>query len=457
MPKILIKGGTILSLDPSVGDLREGDLLLEDGRIVDIGPLLDVADCDVIDAAGMVVMPGLIDAHRHLWYAGLRGSNMDGVFADMVAATWGKLGPAFTPADVYAFTRAGIAEALDNGITAVFDWCHVINTPEHAEAGVQAHKDMGMRAVFGYGASMTQKLEEFAGEFKGGSWDHAKRLRETEFASDDGRLTMALALQGLDFTTLEVTREDIAAARDIGVPMSFHVGVPMGPPPKQSIKRLSEAGLLGTDMSFAHCCDATDEEFELLAAVGGRGMSCPVIDAALGMGASPTSRMRANGVAPCFTADAVVATTGDMFEEARVGLLLDRYVHSTGIFAEGRQVPEHGSRITAREALEGVTVAAANNCWLQDRVGSLAPGKRADVILLRATDLNLWPLSNVLGTVVSCAHGGNVDTVLVDGDIVKRGGELVGVDRAAIREDVIQARDRLYAAGGYNDIEPAAA
>lgn len=456
MSKTVIKSGTILSLDPSVGDLRKGDVLIEDGRIIDVGASIDVDGCEVIEAAGTVVMPGLIDAHRHLWYAGLRGSNMDGTLNDMMATAWGKLGPAFTPADVYAFTRMGIAEALDNGITTVFDWCHVINTPEHAEAGLQAHQDMGMRAVFGYGASMTQKLDEFAGKFAGSSWEHAKHLRDRELPSSGGRLTMALALQGLDFTTLEITREDVRVARDIGVPMSFHVGVPMGPPPKESIKGLFDAGLLGPDMSFAHCCDATDEEFRLLADVGGRGMSCPVIDAGLGMGASPTRRMRANGIAPCFTADAVVATSGDMFEEARVGLLLARDEDARATFAEGRAVVEHGDRITAREGLESISLAAAKNCWLEESVGSLTPGKRADVILLRAGDLNLWPISNLVGTVMSCAHGGNVDTVLVDGAVVKRNGKLVGIDREAIRNGLIEARDRLYAAGGYDDIAPAA-
>jgi cytosine/adenosine deaminase-related metal-dependent hydrolase len=329
----------------------------------------------------------------------------------------------------------------------------VINTPEHAEAGVQAHLDLGMRAVFGYGASMTQKLDEFAGEFKGASWGHARQLHDRHFSSS-GRLTMALALQGPEFTTMEVTTRDVAAARDIGVPMALHVGIPMGPPPKQAVRALADASLLADDMSFAHCCNTTADEFDLMADAGGRGMSCPVVDAILGMGSSPTTLMRERGLEACFTADAVVASTGDLFEEARVGMMLDRYDNASRAFGEGRAVSEHGERIGSREVLRAITTAAAHRCWLEDEVGSLSVGKQADIVLLDARHTNLWPASDVLSTVVNCAHGGNVDTVLVGGEIVKRDGELVNVDLATVRDDVLRARDRLYAAAGYDDIYP---
>jgi 5-methylthioadenosine/S-adenosylhomocysteine deaminase len=454
MGSTLFKNGAILSMDAGVGDFRRGDLLVEDGAIAHVGASIDAGDCEVVDASDAILMPGLIDAHRHLWYAGLRGANQDAVLADMIADAWGKLGPAFVPDDVYAFTRAGIANALDCGITTVFDWCHIINSPEHAEAGVQAHLDMGMRAVFGYGASMGQKLDEYAGEFSGTSWEHAAELNERQFGSKDDRVTLALALQGLDFTTLEITRDDIAAAREIGVPMSFHIGVPMGPPPKHSICRLGEEGLLGPDMSFSHCCDTSAEEFRLVAEHGGRAVSCPSIDAALNLGSSPSARMRANGVRPCFGTDAIVAASGDLFEEARVGLFIERSDYGHQQFADGEAVESHGDRISAREALEAVTVAGANTCWVGDRTGSLTPGKRADLIVLRASDTNLWPGSNLLNTVVSSASRGNVDAVMVDGEFVKRDGRLVGVDVAGIRADLIRARDRLYSAGGYDDIEP---
>jgi 5-methylthioadenosine/S-adenosylhomocysteine deaminase len=452
MTKTLFENGAILSMDPSVGDFRRGDVLVEDGVIVHVGSSVSAGDCDVVDASDAILMPGLIDAHRHLWYSGLRGSGMDEAAGDAIAV-WSKLGPAFTPDVLYAFTRAGIANALESGVTTVFDWCHVVNTPELAEAAVQAHLDMPMRAVFAYGASMRQKLDEFAGEFASASWDHAATLRRQHFSSNNKRLTFALALQGLDFTTLEITRDDIAAARAMGVPMSFHAGVELGPP-KESIKRLAEEGLLGADMSFVHCCNTTDEEFRLLAEHGGRVISCPAVDAALNFGASPSERMRKNGLAPCFGADAVATASGDLFEEARVGLFLERNDYGHAQHAHGGVVMTHGDRISAREALAAVTSVAAKNCWLEDHVGSLTPGKRADLILLRASDSNLWPLANLMGAVVSAANRGNVEAVMVEGKFVKRDGVLIDIDMAGIRADLVRARDTLYTAGGYDDVDP---
>jgi cytosine/adenosine deaminase-related metal-dependent hydrolase len=441
-------------MDPAIGNLR-GDVLIDGSRIERVGPEIDVGDCEVIDATDMVVMPGLVDAHRHLWYAGIRGGNMDAVLADIAAAQWGKLGPAFTPPEVHAFTRAGIVDCLDNGITTVFDWCHVINSPEHAEAAVDAHKSLGMRAVFGYGGSMALKVQELEGDTDAGNWDHAAALRERELSGDAGRLTMALALPGLQYADLDVTRSDVAAAREMGVPMSFHVGIPQGPPPKEAIRHMAQDGLLGPDMSFVHCCDTSDNEFRLVADAGATAMSCPVVDAAVGFGVSPTPRMRAQGLKPCFAADAVSATSGDLFEEARFGLLLDRDATARAVFARGESVDTHEGRITARQALEAVTSAAARSCWLDAEIGSLTPGKQADVILLQTRDLNLWPVSNLESAVMAGAHGGNVDTVLVAGEVVKRDGRLVGVDLDAIRRDLVEARDRLYEAGDFNDIQPA--
>ena len=172
------------------------------------------------------------------------------------------------------------------------------------------------------------------------------------------------------------------------------------------------------------------------------------------MGAAPSGRMRRHGLRPCFAADSVVATSGDLFEEARVGLLLDRYEDSLATYAAGGAVETMTGRLTAREALDAVTTVAAGCCWLDAEVGSLSPGKQADLVLLRATDLNLWPLSNLESALVAGAHGGNVDTVLVAGRVVKRDGALVDVDTDGIRRELVQARDRLYAAAGFNDIVP---
>lgn len=300
---------------------------------------------------------------------------------------------------------------------------------------------------------MLTKVQEVAGEAGAGEWDHAAELARRVLHEDADRLTLALALPGLDYATLEDTIRDVSTARELGLSMSFHVGDPMGGPPREPIRGLADAGLLGPDMSFVHCCDTTVEEIELAVAAGAHLMTCPVSDTALGLGSTPTPRMRRHGARPVFSTDAVLAASGDLFEGARVGLLLDRYVDALTSSTETPAGTDPG-RMTARQALEAITSAAADCCWLDDEVGTLTPGKQADIILLRATDLNLWPLSNLESALLAGARGSNVDTVFVAGEVVKRGGTLVGVDVEAVRDDLVVARDRLYAACDFDDIDP---
>ncbi|HEY5058873.1 MAG TPA: amidohydrolase family protein [Gaiellaceae bacterium] len=454
--RLLIKGGTVLSMDPAVGEIRSADVLVEDGAIAAIGAALDVSDCDVIDASGMVVMPGLVDSHRHLWYATVRGVGMDLVLRDLRTELWPKVAAHYTPDDVYVATRAAILDALDHGITTVFDWCHIINSPEHADEAVRAHRELPMRAVFGFGASMTRKLSEYSGSTAvDDDWSAIAHLRDHGLSNCDGRVTLALALQGPEANPMEASAVEIAASRELGLPMSMHVGMHEGAPPRRSIGRLAEAALLGPDMQFVHCCSTTAEELARLADAGAAVVVCPVTEIALAIGIPPTGRIRDAGLAPALGADAVCSTSGDLFDEARVALLTERCLRAERRFADAHEVESAGELgFSSREALEAVTINGARACWLGDRVGSLTVGKRADIVLLRASDLGLAPLSDVVGGVVGGAHGGNVDTVLVDGKVVKRHGRLVGVDLKAARSSLERSRDKLFAAGGFPGARP---
>jgi len=454
--RLLIKGGAVVSVDPSIGELREGDVLVEDDTIVEVAPSIAAEDCEVLDASRMVVMPGLVDSHRHLWQTGTRADSMDHVFWDLVASQWPKIAALYRPEDVYATVLAGAADALSSGITTVLDWCHVVNTPTHIEENVRALREVGIRSRLLYGASMARKLHEFEGEVEHeDSWAHARDLYRREFAGKDGLVTFGLAIQGPDVTTMEITESDCAVARELGVPIGVHVGAPEGPEPMLSIKRMSEAGLLGPDINFAHCCNSTDEELRLLARAGGTATACPTLDMAFGMGTPATGRIRDAGLRPAVGVDSVIASSGDMFEELRLGLLYERMRRAQAVFAEGRDVKSVDElAFTTREALESGTINSAHAIWLGDQVGSLTPGKKADIILLRATDLNLAPLSDMVAAIVCGANSGNVDTVMVGGKIVKRDGRLVGIDVERIHNLFIEARDRMYAYDDYPGMRP---
>jgi 5-methylthioadenosine/S-adenosylhomocysteine deaminase len=436
-------------MDAAIGDFACADVLIEQGRIAQVGPDLGADRASTIDATEMIVMPGLVDPHRHLWYQGFRGWGMDATMSDYIGTFWPQFGANIAAEDLYAFTRAGIVDALENGITSVFDWCHAVNSDDHPWQALRAHEELPMRAVFALGGSMQRKLAEFAGEtVHYDSWQTARELKAGPLAAHP-RIDMALAIQGIESSPIEVATADIEAARELAIPASMHVAVLDGAPPTYGIRTLEQAGLLRDDLQFAHCVTTTEDEFRSVVQAGARATCTPMAELVLGFGVPPTGRMLAAGLAPSFGADTVCSASGDLFDEARTALMAERTRGAARQFAEGRQVESvEQLGMSARCALEGITCNAARACWLEDRVGSISPGKLADIILLRGTDLTLAPVNNLLGTVVCGAHGGNVDTVLVGGVVVKSGGQMVDIDRDEIHAELIAARDRVFAANG---------
>ncbi|HEY3926156.1 MAG TPA: amidohydrolase family protein [Acidothermaceae bacterium] len=442
--RLLIRDAIVVSMDPVIGVLPRGSLFVEDGRIVDVRPDLEIEDCQTIDGTDQIVLPGLIDAHRHLWYSPVRGDFMDGVFAGLLSDLYPRVVERFTAPDLYAATRAGLLMALDRGVTTVFDWCHALNSPEHVDAAVQGHLDMPARGVFGFGASTQRKLAELQlGRAPADSWELARQLRKGRLSSDTGRLTMALALQSPDVSPMDQVIVDVSVARELQLPISMHVGTPAGRP-KGSIDQLAAVGLLDHDMQFVHCCSSTDAEFGLLASHGCSTVICPSVELLMGTGVPPIARAHRAGLRPAFGTDSVVAGASDLLEEARIGLALARAQVLADVVRAGESLV-NGSQLgmSSMEALAAVTIHAAAACGLERDIGSLTPGKRADVIMLRAADSNLWPMTSVVQSLVGSASGGNVEFVIVDGSVIKANGRFVELDPAAIRADLQRVRDHL--------------
>jgi cytosine/adenosine deaminase-related metal-dependent hydrolase len=417
-------------MDPDVGDLPVGDVLVEDGTIVAVAPSVEASDCDVVDAAGTVVLPGLIDAHRHLWYSALQGTGMDHALGDLGEPVFG-VGRRYTAEDLYATTRAGIAWALDNGVTTVWHECQMVHSTEHALASIRAHQELPGRARFVVDT---------------GDWERARQLRETVLSSDDARLTMAIAVNEPHGTT-DVARGTFGAVRELGLPMQVNGGFPLGAAPTRGVQFLADLGLIGPDMNFVHCNTTSEDEFALLREAGATVTSCPMTEILVGLGLAALGRMRKCGLEPAIGTDALCAGSGDMLENARTGLILARAFSEGELYARDSRPVETVADLgfTARDALAGVTISAAKACGLADRTGSLTPGKAADIILLRSAGFGLGPLNDPLPTVVCSANGSNVDTVLVDGQIVKRGGTIVGFDAPAIRAALLATQERLAA------------
>ncbi|GAB3569388.1 amidohydrolase family protein [Amycolatopsis endophytica] len=416
----LIKNGTIVSMDPTLGDLARGDVLVEDDRIEALAPDLGPVDAEIIDASGCIVMPGLIDTHRHTWQAFLRGIAADWTLGQYMTGLHLGLSAFFTAEDTYAGNFAGAVEALDSGITTLLDWSHNVNTPEQSDAAVHALADSGIRAVFahGGGADMYQVPSDVPHD------RDVRRVRGEHFSAGDGLLTMAMALRGPQFATVDVTESDVALARELDLPITLHAGDGewgrSGP-----IRRLAERGLLGPDTTYVHCNTLGDDELRLIADSGGTVSIAPDIEMQMGHGWPATGRLLAAGIRPGLSIDTCVSNGGHLWGTMRVALATQRALDNSEPGASDRPEVSLGSR----DVLSFATLDGARVLGLGHKVGSLTPGKQADILLVRADTVALAPLNNPVGQLVYAAHPGLVDTILVAGEVVKHHGVLIG-DRA---------------------------
>lgn len=442
MSTTLIKNATILSMDPKVGELRKGDILIKDDKIADIGPSVVATADETIDASGMIAVPGFVDTHRHTWQSLLRSTGADWTLAQYFAGVRGVMGDLYTPDDMYVANLLGSLEALDAGITTLYDWSHNNNSPDHSDAAVKGLKDAGMRAVFGYGNS---NQEWFPVSEKRSNFDDVKRVRDTHFSSDDGLVTMSFAARGPQFATLDVTEEDFRKARELGLRITVHVGDGLWGMSKPLVQ-LNQRGLLADDTTYVHCTTLHDDDFRLMADTGGKASISPELELHMGHGFPATLKLMGVGIRPSISIDIVTTIAGDMFSAMRALLAGTRAVVNDIALKEKRLVDP--LPLMTRDVLEFATLRGAEASGLGGKTGSLTPGKQADIVLIDTNRFNMFPINHAPGAVVEAAHVGNVDSVFVAGKARKRNGKLQGVDIASLREKVDRARDALFERAG---------
>jgi cytosine/adenosine deaminase-related metal-dependent hydrolase len=436
--RTLIAGGTVVTVDYALGDLPRGDVLVEDGIIVDVSPGIDVADAERIDATDCLVLPGLVDTHRHTWQALFRNIASDWTLAHYFTGLHGTLSGLYRPEDTYAGNLIGTLEALDGGITTLLDWSHNLNTPDHTDAAVDAVAESGARVVFGHGGGHRhwQPVSSLPHPA-----DDVRRLREGRLSSDDALVTLCLAPRGNQFATMEVTEEDWALADELGIRISCHFGDGEWGR-NRPVAALAQRGLLGPTMTFVHCNTLADDELELMADHGCTASISPDIELQMGHGWPATGRLLDAGIRPSLSIDVCCSNGGHMFGTMRATIGTERGFDNEQARDRGEaSVPE--LELTCRDVLEFATIEGARACGLDDRIGSLTPGKRAHVIVVRADGFGMTPLNNPVGAFVYNAHPGLVETILVDGRVVKRDGKLVGVDDARVRRLAIESRDDI--------------
>lgn len=439
MGKILLKGGTVLSVDPQVGDLPTGDVLIDGDTIAGVEASID-ADAEVVDCAGKVVIPGFVDTHRHTWEAAIRNCAPNATLDDYFVEVLDTFAPLYRPEDVYASNVAGSLECLNAGITTLVDWSHINNTPDHPDAAIQGLRETGIRSLYAYGSANTslEKYWFFSSEAIPG--DDVRRVRETYFSSDSGLLTMGLATRGPGFTQDQVVQAEWGLARELGIPITVHVGMGRLAGRFAMVEQLDRLGLLGPDTTFIHCCYFSDHEWQRVKDTGGTISIAPQVELQMGHGWPPVNKAREFGLRPSLSIDVVTTVPGDMFTQIRAAFGAERARVNAVTWESGAPTPE--TMLTARDMLTMATLDGAHVAGLEDRTGSLTPGKQADVVVVDATAIGVAPVHDPVAAVTLSADVSNVEHVIVAGVFRKRGFRLLAdVDTALSR--VRDSRDHL--------------
>jgi 5-methylthioadenosine/S-adenosylhomocysteine deaminase len=420
--RILLKGGTVLSLDPRVGDFDTADVLIDGERIAAVGPNLTAGGAQVIDAAHAIVMPGLVDTHRHMWEGSLRNILPDGLLSDYTRDITGAARAIFRPEDVHAGDLVSALGAINAGVTTVLDWSHVGNSPEHTDAAIAGLKESGIRSVYAFGGGTPGPRNQFPQDIR--------RLRRQYFSSSDQLLTLAMA------TTTDAAAW--AVAREVGAPITLHVN--------GAGSLLPMASAMRADCTYIHCDNLTDEEWRLIASTGGHVSISGPIEMEMGHGVPPFQQAIAHGIRPSLSVDVETEMPGDLFNQMRTAFTLQRMQVLARERAGEKNLPP---LLTVREVVEFATIEGAKANALDAKIGTLTPGKQADVILLRTDRINTLPLNNAYGAVVLSVDTSNVDTVIIGGKVMKSGGQLAGVDVARVARLAESSRDYILSKTGW--------
>lgn len=439
---LLFRHATLITMDATLEDTRGCDVLVRDGRIARIAPGIDAPDAEVIDCTDKILLPGFVDTHRHTWQCLLRNAAVDWSLGQYLAGVRGVMGHAYTADDMYTANYLGALEALDSGITTLYDWSHNNNSPAHADGAIQALIDAGIRAVFGYGNANREwmPISDLPTDF-----DDVRRVQKRYFASDDQLVTLAFAARGPQYATMPVTEVDFRTAHDLGLNITLHAGSGHWGF-NRPVAQLQERGLLYENTVYVHGCTIADDEFEMIAGSGGHVSCSPEVELNMGQGWPSTLRALAAGLQPTISIDVTTSIGGDMFSAMRAMMAAARATVNARALAERRVLDRPA--ITSRDVVRFATLSGAKACALDHKVGSITVGKQADLVLLSTDSVGMMPMNYPVGSVVEAGHPGLVDAVTVAGRFVKRDGRLVGVDLPALRRRVEAARDALFARAG---------
>ena len=462
LSRTLIRGADVLTMDPTLGEQLATDVLIDNGRIEAIGTGLSAESAEVIDAQGMILMPGMIDGHRHVWQTIALGRMVesnpgafarDYIFWKMAAVV------AMEPEDHYIAELVGGLQAIDSGVTSILDYAHGQDTEANTVAAAQGLKDSGIAGWFGYQLAISYPFDVgdtvspaemiealFAARPTEEEWNTASLLQSDLFDDHSALLQLALGPPMWPGYAMEDISDYMARARSIGVDLIIaHLHKPATPHPAgfmghrdSGIPDLHEAGLLGPDFHVAHANRLTPEELAMMRDTGGMIAATTMSEYSFMMnphrGAPVHGRARAAGVPVGIGADVPMALTGDYFEHVRSSLW-SHYLEE-----ESRQIVQ-GYR--SRDILDFATGLGAKAIRLGDETGSITAGKRADLVLLNTDRIGFGKMGGLADRVVTFARTTDIDSVWIAGQARKRHGEMIRVDWASLKARLHEAQERV--------------
>jgi cytosine/adenosine deaminase-related metal-dependent hydrolase len=423
--EFLIRGAYVISMDPAVGDLPNGDIHVRNGAIVAVGAGLKAPAAQVIEGRAMIACPGFVETHWHMWGAVAR--NMAGETEKTGYFPFSRvLGALFTPEDNARGVRLALAEGLRSGITTVHNWSHNLLSPAYADAEIAVHREVGGRARFAYGYSRNTGRNQTV------PLDDVARVHKQYFSGGNGLLTLGIASRGVENNTIDICRQEWAAARKLGIGITTHSGT--NPRRADSVKRMADAGLLGPDVVVVHAIHTSKEDFELLGKTGTPVSLSPYTELRTGFGFPRVGDLLKAGVLVSLSVDTTLLSgNADMFAIMKAIQNVENATRQSEFALPPRRV------------LEMATMGGARALGIADRVGSLSPGKRADLILVRTTDLNMAPLTEPVRMIVQAAQPSNVELVMVDGRILLQGGRFTTIDVGKVIAEATETIARVRA------------
>ncbi|HZP85312.1 MAG TPA: amidohydrolase family protein [Burkholderiales bacterium] len=435
--RYVIRGGAVLSMDAKIGEFAQADVLIEGKRIVAVGPAVGASGADVIDARGKIVMPGFVDTHHHQFETALRGFLADGLLAndgtEQGAVNYfdyilGRFAKVYRPQDVYINELFGALSQLDAGVTTVLDISQIHHSPEHSDAAIRGIVESGRRTAFGYFEGHGDKTRYPS---------DAARIRKQYFSSDDQLVSMIMGGE----IYLPGYEKAWQIGRELNLPIAAHIVGTLGMGP--TFDKLAAAGQFGADNLFIHMTGISDLGWKA-AKDAGAGVSIAFpIEMTMRHGMPPILKTLEMGIEPSLSVDVECTMTADFFTQMRAAMTLQRALVNEMAIAGKKDLPR---LLTARDVIRFATVQGAKDLKLDRKVGSLTPGKEADIILLDANAINVAPLNHVPGAVVTLMERSNVDSVIVAGKLRKWQGRLLDVDLARLRSELEASRDYLFQA-----------